>query len=640
MPFVPDNQQPTTGAAPPAAAPTLNAPAPAPAAQGHFVPDPQPQGWADWVLSNLKEGAKLAARGPLNIVGGAGDIAQTGGHAIDEAILNRTGPDYFKNHPWVTALEPGLAGHTPSPSSIAGQAIKDAGVEIAPNAGLPMRFADIALPLAASVFIPGGGASRIAEAAGGLNKAAEAVRIGSGLAADYGLSKAGGAIGQEYGGEGGALVGQLFGGGIRPITARVGGATLRAGAAAPNAGDIFDAMKSPEGPNTLPTFGQVANNEGMKVEKAVGSVPPLSWPVNAARGGAEAGIADSVAQGAGIVGDRAPSLTPATPDVTGSRIITAARERNAALGDQVSSQQQQLETNIGSTTPVDVSPLVDTISGLANSTAAPVARTLTPRVNDLYGSVSATPEGELTAPYSHLKDLRTDLGVRSTNADEVPGYYLGRARDAYTSAMRDAAASKGQAQAFSDANRDYTIFKNVQEPWLNRQGGALDPSQRPAEPTPGAVASRADAIPGSDPGYLTRTNAMLGESVARNTLADVLSRLGRVSGKFTPSEWGKDYADVNQPTRDFIGRTGAAPYLENAAIGGRAFDLAPERPGASNAAGALGALAATTAKLPGVSALTAYSLESPALIRALAGRTDIPALLAQYALRQSAQQSQ
>ena len=116
--------------------------------------------------------------------------------------------------------------------------------------------------------------------------------------------------------------------------------------------------------------------------------------------------------------------------------------------------------------------------------------------------------------------------------------------------------------------------------------------------------------------------------------------MGRVSGKFTPSEWGKDYADVNQPTRDFIGRTGAAPYLENAATGGRAFDLAPERPGASNAAGALGALAATTAKLPGVSALTAYSLESPALIRALAGRTDIPALLAQYALRQSAQQSQ
>lgn len=637
MPFVPDNQQPTTGAASPAPA----AAAPASVAQGgHFVPDPQSQGWGDWALSNLAEGGKLAARVPLNILGGMGDIAQTGGHAIDEAILNRTGPDYFKSHPWVTALEPGLAGHTASPPSIAGQAIKDAGVEMAPDAGLPMRFADTALPLAASVFIPGGGASRIAEAAGGLNKAAEAVRIAGGLGADYGLSRAGGAIGQEYGGEGGALVGSLLGGGARPAAARAGGEALRSGAAAPNAGDVFDAMKSPEGPNTLPTFGQVAGDEGMKVEKAVGAIPPLSWPINAARSSAEGGIADSVAQGTSIVGDRAPSLTPASREATGSRIITAAREQNAALADQVSNQQQQLETNIGSNTPVDVSPLVDTISGLANSTAAPIARTLTPRVNDLYGSVNATPEGDLTAPYSHLKDLRTDLGVRSNAADEVPGYYLGQTRDAYTSAMRDAAASKGQAQAFSDANRGYATFKNMQEPWLDRQGGALDPGQRPAEPTPGAVGSRADAIPGSDPGYLTRTNAMLGEPVARNTLADVLSRMGRVSDRFTPSEWGKDYANVNQPTRDFIGRTGAAPYLENAATGGRAFDLAPERPGASNAAGALGAVAAATAKLPGVSALTAYSLESPALIRALAGRTDIPALLAQYALRQSAQQSQ
>ena len=271
--------------------------------------------------------------------------------------------------------------------------------------------------------------------------------------------------------------------------------------------------------------------------------------------------------------------------------------------------------------------------------AAPIARTLTPRVNDLYSSIDATPGGDLTAPYSHLKDLRTDLGVRSNAADEVPGYYLGQARDAYTSAMRDAAASRGQAQAFADANEAYSRFKNTQEPWLERQGGALDPNQRPAEPTPGAVASRANAIPTSDPGYLTRTNALLGEPVARNTLADVLSRMGRVSDKFTPNEWGKDYANVNQPTSDFIARTGGAPYLENAAIGGRSFDLSPERPGASNAAGALGAVATGALRFPGISLGTAYSLESPAVIRALAGRTDIPALLAQYALRQSAQQA-
>jgi hypothetical protein len=600
---------------------------------------PGGQGWGDWALSNLMAGGKLAARVPVNVVGGIDDLAQAGGHAIDEAILNRTGGDWFnQNAPWVTKLEPGLAGHTAAPPSIAEAAIKGSSIEMDPNAGMAMRTADVALPFAASVFIPGGGASRVAEAAGGLNKAAEAARILGGLGIDYEASKEGASIGQQYGGEGGKLLGSLIGGGIRPVAARVAGAGLRLGAAAPDAGDVFDAMKDPEGPNTLPTFGQVAGNQGMQVEKALGSIPPLSWPINAARSVGEQGIAGSVAQGISKVGDRASSLTPASPEATGSRIIAAAREQNAALADAVSAQQQQLETNIGSNRPVDVSPLASTLSGLANSTAAPIARTLTPRVNDLYGSMSATPEGDLTAPYGHLKDLRSDLGVRTNAADAVPAHYLGEARDAYTSAMRDAAAQAGQAQAFNDANQAYARFKQVQEPWLERQGGALDPGQRPAEPQPGAVGARADAIPGADPGYLTRTTALLGDSVARNTLADVLSRMGRVSDRFTPSEWGKDYADVNQPTRDFIGRTGAAPYLENAALGARAFDLAPERPGLSNAMGALGAVAAGASKLPGISLGTAYSLESPALIRALAGRTDIPALLAQYALRQSAQQ--
>ena len=299
-----DMPPPTANAAPDASAdPFADMPAPAPSPVTDVL-----NRFGSWAGGELAAGGKLAARVPVNILGGMGDIAQTGGHAIDEAILNRTGPDYFKNHPWITALEPGLAGHTPSPPSIAESAIKGSPIEMDPDAGPVMRFADTALPFAASVLIPGGEAGRVVEAAGGLNKAAEIARIGLGLGADYGLSKAGASVGQQYGGEGGALVGSLLGGAARPIAARAGGEVLRAGVAAPGAGDTFNAMTSPEGPNTLPTFGQVAGNEGMKFEKAVGSIPPFSWPINAARATAESGIADSVARGTGIVGDRAPSL--------------------------------------------------------------------------------------------------------------------------------------------------------------------------------------------------------------------------------------------------------------------------------------------------------------------------------------------
>jgi hypothetical protein len=84
----------------------------------------------------------------------------------------------------------------------------------------------------------------------------------------------------------------------------------------------------------------------------------------------------------------------------------------------------------------------------------------------------------------------------------------------------------------------------------------------------------------------------------------------------------------------------AAPYLNNAATGGKAFDLAPERPGASNAAGFLATLGKFLVDAPKTAIATSGALETPSVIRALAGRTDIPALLAQYATRQGAAQQE
>jgi hypothetical protein len=580
-----------------------------------------------------KPGLKLAARTGVHAAAAPFDLAVAGSEALSGAA-KRFGVPLAPSPVLLDNNGQPLTGPGVPARPLPSQELINAGVQIDPNAGVPMKVADFVLPFLVSGSR--GAAGRVAEAPGVINKTAEGLGYVTGAGIDAGLSYLGGVAGDKYiGGPEGAFVGSLFGGGVRPLVQRGFGFGSQKTVADPNAPLIFDAMTN-AGPNTMPTFGQVSGPSGKQFEKAVGSVPILRSGVNAARENAETGIQQSVATGVGEVGDRQPNLAPVSSDTTAGRIIDLSREANTSQQAQLSEQQQALEDAIGADRPTNVSPLVDTLSSLANQGPAPITRVVNPRVADLYSSLNpgATDASELTAPYGHLKVLRTDLGDKTVTTDPIKGPAYDTAYGGYTDAMRGAAQEAGQGPQFDQANLDYSTFKQVNQPWLERQGGSVEPGAQPANPT--TVASRANAITGAGSGYLGDIRAQLGLDPARATLADVLSRLGQIKGAFTPSRWGSDYANVSPAVKQFIAQHAptATPYLENAATGGRAFDLQPERPGLSNSLGFLGGLGEFLAKSPALAVAGAGGLETPSVIRALAGRTDIPALLAQYAQRQ------
>jgi hypothetical protein len=128
----------------------------------------------------------------------------------------------------------------------------------------------------------------------------------------------------------------------------------------------------------------------------------------------------------------------------------------------------------------------------------------------------------------------------------------------------------------------------------------------------------------------------LGPGAARSTVADVLSRLGQRSGKFAPDKFAQEYGGLTPEVNAFVNRhaPGATPYLNNAATGARAFDIAPERPGMSKSMGWLASLVQQSLEHPALRFGLSPALETPSVIRSVAGRQDIPAILAQYFARQ------
>jgi hypothetical protein len=619
--------------------PTSSAPTATPQVNPYDVIDPPPgPNWRDsWWAKDTAAGAALGARTGIRVLSALPNLAVGAGNLGGWGISKLTGLPF-----------------TPQPmpsediihniSNISGKPL-----EMAPNASLPMKVADFGLPF---LFMSGGGGSnvisRMQEASGPLNKTAELAGHVAGATADAGLSYLGGILGDKYiGGPEGAFVGSLFGGGIRPATQRGFGWEL---SNPEEGGKVFDQMTNPVGPNTMPTAGQVGGPGVKQVEAAAGAIPVLGAGVNAARRQAKAGINDAIGTGVSEVGgDRAPSAAPAEPGATAGRIIDLSREANASQQDALSAQQDALENAIGPDRPTRVSPLVDTISGMANRGPGPISRVMNPRVDDLYGTLNLAPgdnyvamhpdEGyapELTAPYSDLKILRTDLGQKTVTTDPVKGPAYDQAYGAYTDAMRGAAEEAGQGPAFDQANFDYHTFKQVNQPWLEKQGGGLKPND--TRPSPTTIASRVNGIQDAKSPYLTEIESQLGPDAARSTAADVLSRMGdrAKGGENVPSQWGNQYATLPEAVKQFIADQSptGAQRLENAAAGGRAIDIQPERSGLSNRMGGLATMLGAIAAHPAVAGVLGAGIETPSVIRALAGRTDLPAILAQYARRQ------
>ena len=653
MPFVPDGQQPTTTttSTPPVAA-RLPVVAPAPASAvatqgGHFVPDPEPPGIASQLWNDYgKPGLKLAARVPIHIAAAPVDLG------LDVAKLIGAGADKLG----ITSPQPTLVDRDgkviggPDAPPFSQQAIDAAGVTMDPDAGLPMRIADAALPM----LFSGGRAkmARIAEAPGTIPKLAEIAGHVGGAGADLGLQTLGGMAGDYIGGPQGAFVGSLFGGSLRPGgQAALGWGARRpqvfgqrreepepSGAPGlPSSQEVFDAMMNPEGPNTMPSFGQVTNETGKRLEKGVGSFP-IDFGVGAAQKNANEGIQRSINTGTGMVGNRSAG-GPVDESRTAQNIIDLSREANASQQSALSAREQAIEdaimsTEAGQKTPA--SPLVDLISSISNKGPNPIRRVVEPRARDLYDALNPgeNDPADVTLPWDELKILRGDIGAKTRTTDPVKGPAYDRLYGGYSDAMQTGATNAGQGPEFNQANLDYSTFKQVNQPWLERQGGGLERNDPPINPA--TIAGRVEGIAGKNPNYMDEIEQQLGPGAARSTVADVLSRLGQRSGKFAPDKFAQEYGDLSPRVNDFVARNapGASPYLNNAAIGARAFDLAPERPGLSKSMGWLASLVEQSMEHPALRMALSPVLETPSVIRSVAGRQDIPAILAQYFARQ------
>jgi hypothetical protein len=605
--------------------------------------------WEDYAKPGLKLAGRTLIRralSPMDLGIETAKLIGAGGEKLG-LVSPQPQPDsggsLFPQHP----LPDNVGGpDAPLPSQAL---INDLGIQMDPDAGVVMRGADFALPALTTGWR--GKMARVAEAPGAIPKLAEIAGHVGGSLADLGLQTAGGAAGNYIGGPQGAFIGSLLGGSVRPGGQAglgwLGRRGLRQSAeppepsgapGLPSSEQVFDAMMNPEGPNTFPAFGQVTNETGKRLEKGVGSFP-IDFGVGAARDAAEQGIQRSINTGTGIVGDRPAGAGPVSETRTAQNIIDLSREANASQQSALSAREQAIEdaimaTEAGQKTPV--SPLVDLISGIANKGPGPIARVVDPRARDLYETLRPGEQDptDVTSPWDALKILREDIGKRTRTTDPVTGPPYDRLYGGYSDAMQTGAENAGQGPEFNQANIDYSTFKKVNQPWLEKQGGGLERGDPAVNPT--TIAGRVESIAGENPNYMNEIEQQLGPGAARSTVADVLSRLGQRSGKFAPDKFAQEYGGLTPEVNAFVNRhaPGATPYLNNAATGARAFDIAPERPGMSKSMGWLASLVQQSLEHPALRFGLSPALETPSVIRSVAGRQDIPAILAQYFARQ------
>ena len=117
---------------------------------------------------------------------------------------------------------------------------------------------------------------------------------------------------------------------------------------------------------TQPTFGAVASPGGRLVEKALGAMPLVGLPVNAARQRMEDAIQN--ARNAAATDINQGSLpAQVDPNSIGGNLITLARTRSAAIKQDASQRYQDLYNAVPKDTLVDASPVMQAIIQQANS---------------------------------------------------------------------------------------------------------------------------------------------------------------------------------------------------------------------------------------------------------------------------------
>lgn len=594
--------------------------------------------WSDWGNAALKSvqvggaltnAADIGTRTGIRVLSALPDLAATAGNFGGYEIGKFTGLPY-----------------TPQP--LPSQTVINALDIAAPkDQSSTAQTAENYLPL----FTPSGW-ERIAESPTFWSKVGTYGRQAAATNVDAYLGqKASDFVKTQGGDEVAQFLAQIAAGGTRTAATRGAGNVMQSAYGGENAPNVFDASKRL---GFLPTFGMVASDEGKSAEKNIMATPIAGRGIENARTrnrqAIERGLDEATGEVAGGPG-AGPIGGTSNPDEIGQPVITAAQDTQNQLIAANKARENALERNIGTRTSTEVSPVVAEMNRIMTSDeiGPNIGRTIAPRAADVNESIARFNPNDpnaTTMTYGAAKDIRGDLGKTTQTMDEVPGAHQDVLYGKFTSGMQDAAASKGQAQEFTDANEAYRQMKQEQIPFLQQFSGKRNETDRggvtfDATPQAGVVAKRVQTASTVDPATLTGMRANLGDDVTGSAVANIIRNYGAGKGGFKPEEFSDAYNKLNQPTQQLVQdrSPAAAQKLADVNTTGGQFELRPERPGLTKSIASQLFMdrlvrAGGATRLSGIAAL-AGGMESPDAVRALAGRADIPAILSQYALRQA-----
>lgn len=507
------------------------------------------------------------------------------------------------------------------------------------------------------------------------------VRAGTDVTLAEGGARAGEAIGGALGdSQLGSLLGAITGALTRPVV-QSGAGRLASNYGNSQAGEIFDATRRATGEN--PTAGMVGTPGVASMEKAAGSFPFGSGPVQGARDRVRTGLEGAAGEAATAIRGGPAAETPVLPGHVGQAVTDAAAAERGLSFDYAKANAD----NLGRTMAGRPVPLDPVDAGMAEVNAAgrglpeltdlgqwyerlqnerPPAPVLVPgqpagppiphfAVNPVPG-----PDGTLSSVFTHnlpgtpavppvmgpqpntvpwevMQNTKQSIGAGTAAGkpfdQRLSDILYGGIKDAERAAANSVPGANGLFDRASEAYAT-NIGKNGVVDRLNPLAGGFDPKTgKPiADPTlknyemlkrgmraPGAMDVFANDVPVEAAGP------------AFGNLVDTLGRPATPGTDFTfsPQKFAKEWDATMPESRDIATRTapGARQRLDDVATAGRAYDLPPQAQGLSRALGALATMVqgGGLLNIPGAAvAAIPYgigkTMESDAFVRSLAGR--------------------
>lgn len=282
------------------------------------------------------------------------------------------------------------------------------------------------------------------------------------------VGTAGSEVGGQVGGEMGSLLGSLAGGVPYGKFAAKGVAPL---VAHENAPAIYQAGQEL---GFVPSYRTLANTTGQRFGQAVGSLPIVGAPLEAANEATRSAIMQARDTAAGQISGTPLPPGGASPETIGSELVPGTQQAITNIKARQAAQWEPIHQAMEGQT-VDVAPVVAATNrmldanrttpgnqGAVSSVASELASMAPGGANysAARGPVPPLPQPTMEVPWSAVKDFRSGLKYQLGTGDlRVPDNLIADVKDATTAAMQRAAQGAGVGNQFDVASRNYAEMR-------------------------------------------------------------------------------------------------------------------------------------------------------------------------------------